>query len=77
MIVSFTDVNRNRYYNRMLDMTKCRQQAELTIPLLRKSEEEKQIHYNLTERAITSPFSTTSGTLISCYRLQYVSSSNL
>ena len=70
MILSFTDVNRDIYGNRMLDMTEYRQQVKLMVRLLRKSEYEKKVRYNLTERAITTPSSITSGTPAACYRFQ-------
>lgn len=70
MILSFTDMNRNIYRNRKLDMTEYCQQVKLMVRLLRKSEYEKKVRYNLTERAITTPSSTTSGTPAACYRFQ-------
>ena len=54
----------------MLDMTEYRQQVKLMVRLLRKSEYEKKVRYNLTERAITTPSSITSGTPAACYRFQ-------
>ena len=43
MILSFMDIDRNLYGNRVLEMIECRQQVELMIRLLHKSEDEKQI----------------------------------
>ena len=70
MILSFTDINRDIYGNRMLDMIEYHQQVELMIHLLRKSEDNEQIRWKLTERAITTPSSTASATPVACYRFQ-------
>ena len=40
----------------MLDITDCRQQFKLMLSLLRRSEDEKNVRYNLIERAMTILF---------------------